>query len=49
MLNRIHKLLLELLPGGAKTVLSTDQARALLATVARVISSGAPAGGWLRS
>ncbi len=33
VVNRIHKLLLELLPGGAKTFLSADQARALLATV----------------
>src|SRR5438552_3645667 len=33
LLNRIHKLLLELLPGGAKTFLSADQARALLATI----------------
>jgi transposase len=31
--NRIHKLLLELLPGGAKTFLRADQARALLATI----------------
>jgi transposase len=33
LLNRIHKLLLELLPGGAKTFLRADQARALLATI----------------
>jgi transposase len=33
VVNRIHKLLLELLPGGAKTFLSADQARALLATI----------------
>jgi transposase len=32
-LNRIHRLLLELLPGGAKKFLSADQAKALLATV----------------
>ncbi len=32
-LNRIHKLLLELLPGGAKKFLSAPQARALLGTV----------------
>jgi transposase len=32
-LNRIHRLLLELLPGGAKKYLSADQAKALLATV----------------
>jgi transposase len=31
--NRLHRLLLELLPGGAKTYLSAPQARALLATV----------------
>jgi transposase len=31
--NRLHKLLLELLPGGAKKNLSATQARALLATV----------------
>ena len=31
--NRIHRLLLELLPGGAKTFLTAPQARALLATV----------------
>jgi transposase len=33
LLNRIHKLLLELLPGGAKKFLSADQARALLNTI----------------
>jgi transposase len=33
LLNRIHKLLLELLPGGAKKYLSAAQARALLGTV----------------
>jgi transposase len=33
LVNRIHKLLLELLPGGAKTFLSADQARTLLATI----------------
>jgi transposase len=33
LLNRIHKLLLELLPGGAKPFLSADQARALLNTI----------------
>jgi transposase len=33
LLNRIHKLLLELLPGGAKKYLSANQARALLNTV----------------
>ncbi|WP_406070020.1 IS110 family transposase [Micromonospora sp. NBC_01638] len=33
LLNRIHKLLLELVPGGAKTFLSAPQARALLNTV----------------
>ncbi|MEU4716312.1 IS110 family transposase [Micromonospora purpureochromogenes] len=33
LLNRIHKLLLELLPGGAKKFLSAPQARALLNTV----------------
>jgi transposase len=32
-LNRLHRLLLELLPGGAKKYLSIDQAKALLATV----------------
>jgi transposase len=32
-INRIHRLLLELLPGGAKQFLSADQAKALLATV----------------
>ncbi len=32
-INRIHRLLLELLPGGAKTFLSADQAKALLASV----------------
>ena len=32
-INRIHRLLLELLPGGAKKFLSVDQAKALLATV----------------
>ena len=31
--NRLHRLLLELLPGGAKKFLSAQQARALLATV----------------
>jgi transposase len=33
LLNRIHKLLLELLPGGAKKFLSADQARAMLNTI----------------
>jgi transposase len=33
VINRIHKLLLELLPGGAKKFLSAPQARALLNTV----------------
>jgi transposase len=33
LLNRIHKLLLELLPGGAKKHLSAPQARALLNTI----------------
>jgi transposase len=33
LVNRIHKLLLQLLPGGAKTFLSADQARALLNTI----------------
>ncbi|AEV85857.1 transposase, IS116/IS110/IS902 family [Actinoplanes sp. SE50] len=33
LLNRIHKLLLELLPGGAKKYLSATQARELLATI----------------
>ncbi len=33
LVNRIHKLLLELLPGGAKAFPSAPQARALLATV----------------
>jgi hypothetical protein len=33
LLNRIHKLLLELLPGGAKKYLSAPQARALLNTI----------------
>ncbi|WP_432489678.1 IS110 family RNA-guided transposase [Kineococcus sp. SYSU DK018] len=32
-INRIHKLLLELLPGGAKVFLTAPQAKALLATV----------------
>jgi len=32
-INRIHRLLLELLPGGAKRFLSADRAKALLATV----------------
>jgi transposase len=32
-INRIHRLLLELLPGGAKKFLSADQAKALLASV----------------
>jgi transposase len=32
-INRLHRLLLELLPGGAKKYLSVDQAKALLATV----------------
>jgi transposase len=31
--NRLHRLLVELIPGGAKTFLSADQAKALLATV----------------
>lgn len=32
-INRVHRLLLELVPGGAKKALSTTQARTLLATV----------------
>lgn len=32
-INRLHRLLLELIPGGAKTFLSAPQARALVATV----------------
>jgi len=31
--NRLHRLLLELVPGGAKTFLSATQAKALLATI----------------
>lgn len=31
--NRLHRLLLELLPGGAKKFLSATQAKALLATI----------------
>ena len=31
--NRLHRLLLELIPGGAKTFLSAPQARALVARV----------------
>ena len=31
--NRIHRLMLELMPGGAKTFLTSAQAKALLATV----------------
>jgi transposase len=31
--NRLHRLLLELLPGGAKQLLSAQQARAMLATI----------------
>jgi hypothetical protein len=46
LLNRIHKLLLELVPGGAKKYLSADQARTILATSAPATWSGAPAGGW---
>ena len=33
VVNRLHRLLLELLPGGAKKFLSARQARALIATV----------------
>lgn len=44
--NRLHQQLLELVPGGAKTFLSAQQARALLATVRPVTSSGARADGW---
>ncbi len=45
LLNRIHKLLLELLPGGAKKYLSAAQARELLATTARVTWSAGPGAG----
>ena len=32
-INRLHRLLLELFPGGAKQFLSAQQARAMLATI----------------
>jgi transposase len=45
LLNRIHKLLLELLPGGAKKFLSADQARTMLNTIRPRDLSGAPGAG----
>jgi hypothetical protein len=45
LLNRIHKLLLELLPGGAKKFLSAPQAARCSPRSARVTWSGAPAAG----
>ena len=44
--NRLHRLLLELFPGGAKKFLSAQQARALIATINRATSSGGPAAGF---
>ena len=49
MVAQLHQLLLELIPGGAKKDLSAAQAKALLAKVAHVTSSGRPAVGWPRS
>jgi transposase len=46
--NRLHRLLLELLPGGAKRFLSAPQARALLAAVRPRDVVGVPAANWHR-
>jgi len=44
-INRLHRLLLELFPGGAKQFLSSHQARALIATIKPPTSSGRPGAG----
>jgi transposase len=49
LLNRVHTLLLELLPGGAKKYLSAPQARARSTPCGPVIWSGAPVAGSPRS
>jgi transposase len=43
---RLHRLLVELVPGGAKKALTARQARALLATCPPVMSCARPAGSW---
>jgi transposase len=47
--NRLHRLLLELVPGGAKQFLSATQAKTLLARSARVTSWERPVGSWPRN
>jgi hypothetical protein len=47
IVNRLHRLLLELLPGGAKKSLSARQARALIATTSRGTLPARPAVGSL--
>lgn len=44
--NRLHRLLLELLPEGAKKFLSAAQARVQLASVLPATSLARPVGGW---
>jgi transposase len=44
-INRLHRLLLELFPGGAPQFLSSYKARALIATTGRATSSGRPGAG----
>ena len=45
MISQLHRLLLELIPGGAKKFLSAAQARALLAGSARAMPRARPAAG----
>jgi hypothetical protein len=47
-LNRMHRLFLGLLPGGAPVKKSVSQYQALLATVRPVTPRGRPAAGWPR-
>ena len=47
--NRLHRVLLELFPGGAKQYLSSHQARRLLATIRPETSSVRPDAGWRSS
>jgi transposase len=46
IVSRLHHLLLELVPGGAKKFLSAQQARRCSTPCARVTSSARPAAGW---
>jgi transposase len=47
-LNRLHRLFLDLIPGGAPVKKSAGQYQALLATVRPVTWPGRPAAGWRR-